>query len=115
VLLIPIEAILHGIEVHDHQRASGDAGGATSVCAGVAKGKFRIVKRENNIPVLGVCEYCNAEFTADPATIGRPKDAHAHIQQQFITHKCKRLDARKTRRGSRAKVRIALTTWEGRP
>jgi hypothetical protein len=54
---------------------------------------FRIVKRENNIPVLGVCEYCNAEFAADPETIGRPKDAHAHIQKQFIAHKCKQLDA----------------------
>ena len=31
-----------------------------------AKRRFRIVKRQNNIPVLGVCEYCNAEFTADP-------------------------------------------------
>jgi hypothetical protein len=61
---------------------------------GKAKRKFRIVKRENNIPVLGVCEYCNAEFTADPETVGRPKDGHAHIQQQFIAHKCKRLDAR---------------------
>jgi hypothetical protein len=62
---------------------------------GMAKRKFRIVKRENNIPVLGVCEYCNAEFAADPETIGRPKDAHAHIQKQFIAHKCKRLDASK--------------------
>ena len=60
---------------------------------GMAKRKFRIVKRENNIPVLGVCEYCNAEFAADPETIGRPKDAHAHIQKQFIAHKCTRLDA----------------------
>ena len=59
----------------------------------MAKRKFRIVKRENNIPVLGVCEHCNAEFAADPGTIGRPKDAHAHIQKQFIAHKCKRLAA----------------------
>jgi hypothetical protein len=60
---------------------------------GMTKRKFRIVKRENNIPVLGVCECCNAEFAADPETIARPKDAHAHIQKQFIAHKCKRLDA----------------------
>jgi len=39
----------------------------------MAKRKFRIVKRENNFPVLGVCEYCNAEFAADPETIGRPR------------------------------------------
>jgi hypothetical protein len=55
-----------------------------------AKRKFKIVKRENNIPVLGVCEYCNAEFTADPETIVRPQDAHAFVQKQFIAHKCKR-------------------------
>jgi hypothetical protein len=60
---------------------------------GVPKRTFRIVKRENNIPVLGVCEHCNAEFAEDPETIGRPKDAHAHIQKQFIAHKCTRLDA----------------------
>jgi hypothetical protein len=54
--------------------------------------KFRIVKRENNIPVLSVCECCNREFTADPVTIDRPQDAHAFIQKQFVAHKCKRLD-----------------------
>ena len=56
----------------------------------MAKRRFRIVKRENNIPVLGVCEYCNAEFTADPETIGGPQDAHAFVQKQFIAHKCSR-------------------------
>ena len=55
----------------------------------MAKRKFRIVKRENNFPVLGVCEYCHAAFAADPETIGRPKDAHADIQKQFILHSCK--------------------------
>jgi hypothetical protein len=59
----------------------------------MAKRQFRIVKRENNIPVLGVCECCNAKFVADPETIGLPKDAHAHIQKQFVAHKCKRLNA----------------------
>jgi hypothetical protein len=59
----------------------------------MAQRKFRIAQRETNIPVLGVCEYCNAEFAADPETISRPKDAHAHIQKQFIAHKCKRLNA----------------------
>jgi len=69
---------------------SCDSDGATFLCVRAAKRKFRIVKRENNIPVLGVCEYCNAEFSADPETIGRPKDAHAHIQKQFVAHKCRR-------------------------
>jgi len=86
---MPFEATLHEAEqVHARQRASCDNGGATSICVSAAKRTFRIVKRENNIPVLGVCEYCNAEFAADPETIGRPKDAHAHIQKQFVAHKC---------------------------
>ena len=59
----------------------------------MAKRKFIIVKRKNNIPVLGVCEYCNAEFMADPATIGGPRDGHAAIQKQFIAHNCERVDA----------------------
>ena len=58
----------------------------------MVKRKFRIVKRENNIPVLGVCECCNREFIADPVTIDRPQDADAFIQKQFVAHKCKRLD-----------------------
>ena len=77
----------------------------------MAKRKFRIVKRENNIPVLGVCEYCNAEFTADPETICRPKDGHAFIQKQFIAHKCKRLDASQNAvRIVREGAEIALST-----
>jgi hypothetical protein len=92
---MPVDAIRHKVEVDDRQRAACDPDAATSICVGAVTRKFRIVKRENNIPVLGVCEYCNAEFTADPKTMGRPRDAHAHIQQRFIAHKCKRLDASK--------------------
>jgi len=104
------EAILNeGEQLHDRQRASCDTVGATSACVRAAKRKFRIVKRENNIPVLGVCEYCKAEFAADPETIDRPKDAHAHIQKQFIAHKCKWLDASKNAgRIVREGCRIAL-------
>jgi len=58
----------------------------------MAKRKFRIVKRENNIPVLSVCECCNREFMADPVTTDRPQDGHAFIQKQFVAHKCKGLD-----------------------
>ena len=86
--------LLKTFNVQDAARPAGprDTDGATSVSVRAAKREFRIVKRENNIPVLGVCEYCNAEFSADPETVGRPKDAHAHIQKQFISHKCKRPD-----------------------
>jgi len=39
--------------------------------------------------VLGVCEYCNAQFSGDP-DMGNAQSA---IQEQFNAHKCKRLDA----------------------
>lgn len=86
---MPVEAILREPEqLEDRQRMPGDSGGAIRLRA--AKRKFRILKRENNIPVLGWCEYCSAEFAVDPETIGQPKDAHAHIQKQFVAHICKR-------------------------
>jgi hypothetical protein len=88
-----LEAILNEVDLPHREGAACDAGEATPVCAGAAVRKFRIVKREKNIPVLGVCVCCHAEFAADPETIGRPRDAHAHIQKQFVAHKCQRLDA----------------------
>jgi hypothetical protein len=57
----------------------------------MTKRTFRIVKRENNVPVLGVCERCKAQFTARPESLAQAKDAHADIQTQFIAHTCKRL------------------------
>jgi hypothetical protein len=111
------EAILHEVEqIHERERAPCENGGATSICVSAAKRKFRIVKRENNIPVLGVCECCNAEFAADPETIGRPKDAHAHLQKQFVAHKCNRLVARKNAVWSVSEgCRIALSKSGRRP
>jgi hypothetical protein len=77
----------------------------------MAKRKFKIVKRENNIPVLGVCEYCNAKFTANAETIGRPQDAHDFVQKQFIAHKCKRLGASRYRaRSVSESIEIAVHT-----
>ena len=110
--LMPIETTLHEVErLHSRQPAYCDTGGATSVRVRAAKRNFRIVKRQNNIPVLGVCEYCNAEFAVDPETIGRPKDGHAHIQKQFVAHKCKRPDARQERGADRGeRYRIVLST-----
>jgi hypothetical protein len=55
------------------------------------KRNLRIVKRAANIPVLGVCEYCNAQFSADPT--GRTVEGQSTIQEQFDKHKCEREDA----------------------
>ena len=54
----------------------------------MAKRNLRIVKRVRNVPVLGVCEYCNAQFSGDP-DMGNAQSA---IQEQFNAHKCKRED-----------------------
>ena len=37
--------------------------------------------------MLGVCERCNAQFSAD-----RLENAYRHIQEQFDAHKCKSID-----------------------
>jgi hypothetical protein len=57
----------------------------------MAKRKLRIVRRTNNIPVLGVCEYCNMQFPSHHPVSGQA-EAQAAIQQQFNAHKCKRED-----------------------
>ena len=56
----------------------------------MAKRNLRIVKRVKNAPVLGICEYCNMQFSVNP--LG-PAEAQAAIQQQFNAHKCKPTDA----------------------
>ncbi len=53
------------------------------------KRKLRIVKRVRNVPVLGICEACNRQFTGDP-NMGNAQSA---IQEQFNSHPCKPPDA----------------------
>jgi hypothetical protein len=53
------------------------------------KRKLRIVRRVRNVPVLGICEGCNTQFSGDP-NMGNAQSA---IQEQFNSHPCKRLDA----------------------
>lgn len=50
------------------------------------KRKLRIVKRVRNVPVLGICEACNMEFSGDPFR----GNAQSAIQGQFNVHKCER-------------------------
>ena len=53
------------------------------------KRNLRIVKRVRNVPVLGICEHCNAQFSGDPER----GNAQSAIQEQFNAHKCKPEDA----------------------
>jgi hypothetical protein len=53
------------------------------------KRNLRIVKRVRNVPVLGICEYCHAQFSGNP-NMGNAQSA---IQEQFNVHKCKPADA----------------------
>jgi len=53
----------------------------------MAKRKLRIVRDH---PLLGICEYCNMQFSPTLTALGAPnKDS---IQEQFNAHKCKRED-----------------------
>jgi hypothetical protein len=49
----------------------------------MAKRSLRILKRVSNVPSLGICESCNAQFSADPRQLGQ-----SGVQQQFNAHKC---------------------------
>jgi len=52
--------------------------------------QLRIVKRFANLPVLGVCECCNAQFSVHPD--GQITEGQPTIENQFDSHECKRLD-----------------------
>jgi hypothetical protein len=64
------------------------------------KRNLRIVKRVRNVPVRGICEYCNAEFSGDP-NMGNAQSA---IQEQFNVHKCKGPEASENAAGVAAKA-----------
>jgi len=49
------------------------------------KRTLRIVKRVRNVPVLGICESCQAQFSGNPSM----GNAQSAIQEQFNAHKCK--------------------------
>ena len=53
------------------------------------KRNLRIVKRVRNVPVLGICENCNAQFAGNPSM----GNAQSAIQEQFNAHTCKPADA----------------------
>ncbi len=59
------------------------------------KRNLRIVKRVRNVPVLGICEYCNAQFAGDP-NMGNAQSA---IQAQFNVHKCQKEDSSQSTSG----------------
>jgi hypothetical protein len=52
----------------------------------MAKRKLRIVRED---PMLGVCEYCNEQFSGSG---GERQLERSRIQAQFNVHKCARED-----------------------
>jgi hypothetical protein len=55
----------------------------------MAKRNLRVIKRSRNIPVVGICELCNAQFHVEPRPHSQPSEAQAAMQQQFNAHTCK--------------------------
>ena len=70
------------------------------------KRNLRIVKRFANIPVQGVCEQCNAQFSVDPED--QMMEVQAAIENLFNAHKCKPEDA------SQADVRVVREATNGK-
>jgi hypothetical protein len=66
------------------------------------KRKLRIVRET---PQLGICEYCNMQFSA-VTPLGAPNKTR--IQEQFNAHKCKREDF------SQAAVRTVRQATDGK-
>jgi hypothetical protein len=58
------------------------------------KRNLRIVRRTKNIPVLGICQFCQMQFPARYPLSGQG-EAQAAIQQQFNAHKCEPADSSK--------------------
>jgi hypothetical protein len=50
------------------------------------KRNLRVVKRIRNVPVIGICELCKAQFSGDP----NQGNAQSAIQGQFNAHKCEK-------------------------
>jgi hypothetical protein len=69
------------------------------------KRNLRIVKRFANIPIRGVCEQCNSQFSVDPED--QMMEVQAAIENQFNAHKCKAEDA------SQAHARIVGEVTKG--
>lgn len=58
------------------------------------KRNLRIVKRVRNVPVIGICEQCDAQFFGDP----NQGNAQSAIQGQFNSHKCEEKTEAKAKR-----------------
>ncbi|HLW88641.1 MAG TPA: hypothetical protein VKR57_09115 [Terriglobales bacterium] len=52
----------------------------------MTKRNLRIVKRVRNVPVIGICEQCNTQFSGDP----NQGNAQSAIQEQFNRHNCEK-------------------------
>lgn len=68
----------------DFLRRLANLAGLWETCC-MPKRKLRIVKRVRNVPVLGICELCNEQFTGNP-NMGNAQSA---IQEHFNAHTCK--------------------------
>jgi hypothetical protein len=63
-----------------------------------AKRNLRIVKRVNNVPVLGICEACNTQFSAELKP-GASADKNA-MWRKFNAHACKADDGSKSQKAN---------------
>jgi hypothetical protein len=72
------------------------------------KRKLRIVKHAGRIPMLGICERCNAQFSVAAEALTDADAALASISDQFDAHKCKLVDS------SQNALRIVRESTEGK-
>jgi hypothetical protein len=54
---------------------------------------LRVTKWLGTIPVVGICTFCDRQFTVPMAAMKKLHDAQESLRVQFNEHKCKREDA----------------------
>ena len=55
------------------------------------KRDISVLKWLGTVPAVGVCTFCNREFTAPMAAMKTVADAQESLRKQFSEHKCQQL------------------------
>jgi hypothetical protein len=55
----------------------------------LSKRNLRVLKWLGTVPAVGVCTFCNCEFTVPMTALKRVADAQESLRKQFTEHTCK--------------------------
>jgi hypothetical protein len=58
-------------------------------CIAMPKRNPRVIKWLGTIPAMGVCTFCNTQFSVPLNSLKRVADAQESLRVQFTKHECK--------------------------